>query len=90
MADAPRPNQDEELSFDQALRRLEELADRLEAGEVPLEEALQAYEEAVGLFTFCRQRLQRIEQRIEQLSEELDGTLVTEPLEPPADEATDG
>ena len=71
---------DEELTFDGALVKLEELAGHLEEGDVPLEQALEVYESAVHLFAFCRQRLAGMEQRIEQLSETLDGTTAVEPL----------
>ena len=47
----------------------------------PLEEALQVYEDAVRLFGLCRGRLDGMAQRIEELSETLDGTLRTEPLD---------
>ncbi len=70
---------DEELTFDAALDKLEELAGQLEEGDVPLEKALEVYEAAVHLFAFCRQRLDGMEQRIEQLSETLDGTFTVEP-----------
>jgi len=46
---------------------------------VPLEQALEVYEAAVRLFAFCRQRLDGMEHRIEQLSETLDGTLTVQP-----------
>jgi exodeoxyribonuclease VII small subunit len=72
---------DEELTFDDALAKLEELAGELEAGDVPLEKALEVYESAVHLFAFCRDRLDGMEQRIEQLSETLDGTLEVEPAD---------
>ncbi|MFQ5743123.1 MAG: exodeoxyribonuclease VII small subunit [Acidobacteriota bacterium] len=88
MTKAPRAdNKDNELSFDQALAQLEELAAKLEEGDVPLEDALQVYERAVGLFTLCRGRLDGMEQRIEQLSEDLDGTLRSEPMD--TDEAAE-
>ena len=81
---------DESLSFDEALAKLEELAGHLEEGDVPLEEALEIYESAVHLFSFCRQRLDGMEQRIEQLAEAMDGTLSTEPLEVGNDDAENG
>jgi exodeoxyribonuclease VII small subunit len=77
---------DETLSFDEALVKLEELAGHLEEGDVPLEQALEVYEAAVHLFAFCRRRLDGMEQRIEQLSETLDGTLSTAPLETAGDD----
>ena len=80
----------ESLSFDDALVKLEELAGHLEEGDIPLEQALEVYETAVHLFAFCRQRLDGMEQRIEQLSETLDGTMASEPLEVPEEDLEDG
>jgi exodeoxyribonuclease VII small subunit len=77
---------DEDLTFDAALNKLEELAAHLEEGDVPLERALEVYESAVHLFAFCRQRLDGMEQRIEQLSETLDGTLTVESVSPTVDD----
>jgi exodeoxyribonuclease VII small subunit len=81
---------DEDLTFDDALDKLEELAAQLEAADVPLEKALEVYESAVHLFAFCRRRLDGMEQRIEQLSETLDGTLNVEPAEAPAGDPENG
>ena len=77
---------DEDLTFDAALNKLEELAAHLEEGDVPLERALEVFESAVHLFAFCRQRLDGMEQRIEQLSETLDGTLTVESVSPTVDD----
>lgn len=82
--------EDQKLTFDDALDKLEELAGQLEGGDVPLEKALEVYESAVHLFAFCRQRLDGMEQRIEQLSESLDGTLTVEPAATPAGDAENG
>tara|TARA_B100000378_G_scaffold197169_1_gene160747 strand:+ start:1614 stop:1907 length:294 start_codon:yes stop_codon:yes gene_type:complete len=88
MAKAPKYeiNQEElsldsnDVTFDVALEKLEELAAHLEEADIPLEQALEVYESAVHLFAYCRQRLDGIEQRIEQLSETLDGTLTVETI----------
>ncbi len=77
---------DEDLTFVAALEKLEELAAHLEESNVPLEKALEVYESAVHLFAFCRQRLDGMEQRIEQLSETLDGTLTVESARPAVDD----
>ncbi len=69
-----------DVTFDVALEKLEELAAHLEEADIPLEQALEVYESAVHLFAYCRQRLDGIEQRIEQLSETLDGTLTVESI----------
>ena len=81
---------DESLTFDDALLKLEELAAQLEEGDIPLEQALEVYETAVHLFAFCRRRLDGMEQRIERLSETLDGTITSEPIEVPEEDVEDG
>jgi len=75
----------EELAFDTALDRLEELAGQLEDGDIPLEESLLVYEQAVALFRHCRTRLSSVEQKLELLTRDLDG----EPVEAPIDQSPD-
>jgi len=66
--DAPR-----DLPFERALERLEEIAERLEAGDLELEAALAAFEEGVGLARRCAEQLREAERRIEVLTREGDG-----------------
>ena len=92
----PRGRRDKVRNVERAVSQLEqengvppapeELAAHLEEGDVPLERALEVYESAVHLFAFCRQRLDGMEQRIEQLSETLDGTLTVESVSPTVDD----
>lgn len=56
------------LRFEQAVAQLEGIVERIESGDVPLEEALAQYERGVLLAGHCRQILGRAEQRIEDLS----------------------
>ncbi len=69
----------EELGFEAALERLEGLVGRLESGELPLEDALLAFEEGVALTRRCADQLGRAERRIESLTREGD-RLVERPL----------
>ena len=62
------------LSFEGALARLEAIVDDLERGELPLEEALAAFEEGIGLSRRCAETLDAAERRIEMLAGE-DGGL---------------
>jgi len=55
------------MSFEQALKGLEEIVGQLEQGEVDLEEALALFERGSGLAEECRQRLANAEQRLEEL-----------------------
>lgn len=82
--------QSSELTFDAALERLEQLARQLENGDIPLEDALEVYERAVGLFRHCRDRLEGVEQRLEKLTRDLDGNPVTAELAADEHEDLDG
>lgn len=72
---APKPVQ--ELSFDQALDELDALVRRMEAGELPLEEAIAAYRRGAELTRYCQGKLAAAEQEIRQLEGE-----TLKPLDP--------
>ena len=55
-------------TFEEAIKRLEELVGKLEGGDVPLEEMLTLYEEGAQLIKFCLNKLDHAEQKIKQLS----------------------
>lgn len=71
----------EKESFEAALRALEEAVERLEGGELSLEESLVCFEQGVKSATVCRQLLQSVETRVEQLLRERDGSLTAVPFE---------
>jgi len=76
---------DETQSFEAALARLEALVDRLERGDLTLEEALAAFEEGVALARRCAAQLGDAERRIEVLLRQ-GGGWVTRPLDAPPGE----
>ena len=55
------------LDFEQALGELEAVVERLEHGELPLEEALKQFERGVELARGCEASLKQAEQRVEIL-----------------------
>src|SRR5436309_2043132 len=69
-----------DIKFEDALHRLEQIVDRLEAGNLPLEESLKVFEEGVGLARRCARYLEDAEKRIELLTRDENGLLRTEPL----------
>ena len=69
-----------ELSFEEALERLEKIVDTLETGEVPLETAIELFQDGMVLSQICGQKLEKVEQKIETLLEK-DGELVVQPME---------
>ena len=73
-------------SFEEAIAKLEEIVQHLEAGNVGLAESLKLYEEGAGLLKQGQRLLAEAEQRIEQVSgEDADGNPVLEPFEASAD-----
>jgi exodeoxyribonuclease VII small subunit len=75
-----------DITFEDALQRLEQLVDQLEAGQLGLEESLKVFEEGVGLARRCARYLDDAEKRIELLTRDESGTLRTEPLQLDQDE----
>lgn len=69
----------DDKTFEQNLAELETLVRRLDAGEMPLEEALSAFERGVGLVRLLHGILNQAEQRVEVLTRDREGSLRLEP-----------
>ena len=72
---------DKQLRFEDGLAELEATVTKLESGELTLEDSLAAFERGVGLVKVLNERLGAVEQRIEILTRDGNGTLRTRPLE---------
>ncbi|RIV22998.1 exodeoxyribonuclease VII small subunit [Alicyclobacillaceae bacterium I2511] len=59
-----------DLTFEQAIRQLEETVKGLESGELGLSESIERYKQAMSLVQFCRKELERAQLQIEQLSDD--------------------
>jgi len=70
-----------EPTFEDALSQLEALVARLEAGDLPLEEALCAFEEGVRLTRLCSARLEDAERRVHLLTRSPEGEESEVPFE---------
>jgi len=66
----PRKKTDNPLDFEKALEELEQLVERLEAGELPLETSLAEFERGITLTRQCQQALRDAEQKVRQLTEQ--------------------
>ena len=73
-----------EPSFEAGLKRLEEVLDALEHGDLSLEEAMRAFEEGVQLVRVCHKKLDEVEKRVELLLKDDAGRFFTRPF--PEDE----
>ncbi len=67
-----------EMSFEQALRELESIVRKLEAGDVELEKSIEIYERGAKLKAHCETRLKSAELKIEQIVQGGDGQPVVE------------
>lgn len=84
----------DEPTFEQALQQLEQIVQKLEKGELPLEESLALYEDGIRLSRLCHGKLEEAEGRIETLLKDARGEPAldaqgrprTTPLAPPEDE----
>lgn len=73
--------EEKEIKFEEALARLEAVVDRLESGELPLEESLRLFEEGVHLTKVCSDRLEEAERRITILLKNERGELRETPFD---------
>lgn len=69
------PQEPEKQKFETALEDLEKVVERLESGELSLEESLAAFEDGVRLVKFCNQKLTEVEKKIELLMKDKEGKL---------------
>jgi len=63
----------EELSFEEAVKKLEEIVSDLESDELSLEELLEKFEEGIRLSRLCSQKLDKAEQKIKLLLKSKEG-----------------
>ena len=68
-------------SFEQAMENLEKIVEELEAGDLPLEKAMQKFEEGMELTRFCTRKLDETEKKINLLLRDKAGKVVEQPLQ---------
>jgi len=69
------------ITFEKAIEKLEEQVARLESGNISLDEALTAFEEAIKLVKICNEKLDKAERKVKILTESADGTVTDKPFE---------
>ena len=67
-------------TFETAMRKLEEIVQELENGDLPLENALKKFEEGVRLSNFCSAKLDETEKKITVLLQDPSGNVKVEPF----------
>ena len=70
-----------EPSFEEAVKKLEEIVGRMESGEVGLDDLIASFEEGRKLVDFCTGKLSEVEKKIEKLVKTPDGKIAAEAFE---------
>lgn len=71
---------DGKLTFEESLKRLEEIVHALENGDTPLEQSISLFEEGVKLSGHCNKLLETAEQKVTVLTKDSSGTIREEAM----------
>ena len=80
MSQSPKPVKAE--PFEKNLERLDAIVRQLEDADLPLEKALNLYEDGMKISEVCQRQLQEAEGRVQILMKKAGGKVVAEPFEP--------
>ncbi len=72
----------EELTFEEALSRLEKIVSQLESGKTSLEDSLSLFEEGIGLSRRCHEKLKEVQKKVNILLESSKGHFNSESFHP--------
>lgn len=69
-------------TFEDAIRELKEIIQKLEGGNLPLEDSIKLFQEGTELISFSHKKLNEIRKKVEILVEDKDGEITFEEFEP--------
>ncbi len=67
-------------SFEESLKKLESIDEKLEKGDLALADSLKLFEEGVNLSAACKQELEAAEGKVQMLVKQRDGSMKPEPF----------
>ncbi len=67
-----------EMKLEKAMRRLEDIVEELEKGELDIDKSLEIFEEGIKMSRLCSKKLGEAEAKIERLTRNEKGELITE------------
>jgi exodeoxyribonuclease VII small subunit len=67
-----------EINFEESLQKLEDIVSQMESGSIPLEKALNMYEEGIEISRLCLKELDKAELKLKKLAKKLDNTFEVE------------
>lgn len=68
--------------FEDALKKLQDIVEKLEKGDLPLEEAMECFSEGIKTAQFCHGRLEEAENKVRMLLKDQQGEWKAAPFEP--------
>ncbi len=74
-------NEQEKPTFEEALKRLEHIVERMEQGDLPLDESLVLFQEGIELSRICTRQLNAADEQVRKLVRVENGRFVIEPFE---------
>jgi exodeoxyribonuclease VII small subunit len=79
----------QKLDFEQAMEKLESIVEKLESGELTLEDSVKAFEEGIELSRLCKKKLESAEDRVKKIVEKAEGDFDLELFEEPEGESNE-
>lgn len=67
--------------FEDALKKLQELVEKLEKGDLPLEDAMECFSEGIRISKLCHSKLEEAEKKVEMLLKDQQGEWASAPFE---------
>ena len=67
-------------TFEQSMKKLEQIVQKLESGDLPLEEAMQKFEEGIKLSKLCSEKLDETEKKVTLLLQDQKGNVSEKPF----------
>ncbi len=77
-----KPPTTNDIDFDSGLKQLEGIVQKLDAGELSLEDSLKVFEEGIELVRLLSGKLDEAEKKIETLTQAEDGSVTLEEFDP--------
>ncbi|MEQ8699292.1 MAG: exodeoxyribonuclease VII small subunit [Bauldia litoralis] len=81
MADKDEQTAIDAMSFEDALKELEDIVRNLESGQAKLDDAIRSYERGAALKRHCEAKLRDAQVKVEKIVQAPDGTVTTEPAD---------
>lgn len=63
-------SKERQLTFEEAMEQLEQIVEKLEEGDVPLEKAIEFYQEGMKLSKTCHDKLKKVEKQMDKIVKE--------------------